>query len=213
MKKTASLFVFLFAISTLAVSANAISPQQPVPEEKKRAMHKLDPIDIFPQVQERGGRERNRDKRASSNDASAILANESANAASNSSSKRSSRKKNSSPETSTTDLANTANQLPTPSVISDNSTATATAINSQSQASPVTAAQSQPDFTEKANSTTAASSQTLAAMNTSPIPSTAAASKDSALPLPIILALLVIVLTMLILVFTKLIRYLRNPVS
>ena len=40
-----------------------------------------------------------------------------------------------------------------------------------------------------------------------------ATAKDQALPLPIILALLVLVLVMLIFVFTKLIRYLRNPVS
>lgn len=209
MRKIASLFVILFAISTFAGLAKATSPQQPVSEEKKRAMHKLDPIDIFPQVQERGGRERNRDKRASSNDASGTLAGESNNSANSQNSKRGSRRKNSSSETPTNDLAATAIPLPTPTAVSETSSTATSATTPQSQALPVTTSEPQPGFAEKANS---ASTQTLAAMNTSPL-SSAPTVKNSALPLPIILALLVLVLVMLILVFTKLVRYLRNPVS
>ncbi|MFN0109053.1 MAG: hypothetical protein ACKVZH_09410, partial [Blastocatellia bacterium] len=49
----------------LACSVAVASPQQPVSPEKKRAMNKLDPVDIYPQLQERSGRERNRNKQAS----------------------------------------------------------------------------------------------------------------------------------------------------
>lgn len=202
MKKISSIPILLFAASFFVFFTNAAFAQQSVPEEKKRAMHKLDPIDIFPQVQERGDQRRNRDKRTSNNEDSTVLANESESSSKGKASRRKSRKKNDLPETSPTDLAGTVSPSPTPLMASETSSVT-TATPDLSTSTGSTG--------EKVNSA-ASSTQTLAAMNTSPLPSNVAA-KDQTLPLPIILALLVLVLVMLILVFTKLIRYLRNPVS
>ena len=204
MKKTSSILVLLFTALIFAFFTSAGFAQQSVPEEKKRAMHKLDPIDIFPQVQERGEQGRNRDKRTSNNEGSTILANESESSQSGKMSRRNSRRKNNLPETVTADLAGTVSPSPTPLTVSEASSAAATTAKPDLSTSTGSTG-------ERANST-AASTQTLAAMNTSPLPSNVAA-KDQTLPLPIILALLVLVLVMLILVFTRLIRYLRNPVS
>ena len=207
MKKTASISILisLLALSFFFAGLVAASAQQPVPEEKKRAMHKLDPIDIFPQVQERGGRERGRDKRASFEPA------EDSSKSANNNSRRNSRKRESSSETSATDLAGNAAPLPTPTIITDAATPAISAVTPEQPPSPATRPDSQVALGERSNSSVP-SSQTMAAMNTSPMP-TNDSSKNHLLPLPLILALLVLVLVMLILVFTKLIRYLRGPVS
>lgn len=203
MKKTSSIPILLFTASFFVFFTSTAFAQQSVPEEKKRAMHKLDPIDIFPQVQERGDQGRNRDKRTSNNEVSTVLANESESSQSGKTSRRNSRRKIALPETGTADLAGTVSPPPTPLTVSETSSAAATTATPDLSTSTGSVG-------ERASS--AASTQTLAAMNTSPLPSNVAA-KDQALPLPIILALLVLVLVMLIFVFTKLIRYLRNPVS
>ncbi len=201
MKKISSISILLFAASFFLFFTNAAFAQQSVPEEKKRAMHKLDPIDIFPQVQERGDQGRNRDKRTSNNEGSTVLANESESSNTGKTSRRNSRRKNDSPETSAAELAGNVAPSPTPMTIGETA---ATAATSSTPDLPVS-------VEERTNPAT--SSQTLAAMNTSALPSNVPTTKDQTLPLPVTLALLALVLVMLILVFTKLIRYLRNPVS
>jgi hypothetical protein len=60
---TALLLIPLLSLSSAVVVAMA-RPQQPIPEEKKRAMHRLDPVDIFPEAQDRGrDRQRKTDER------------------------------------------------------------------------------------------------------------------------------------------------------
>jgi cobalamin biosynthesis Mg chelatase CobN len=201
MKKTSSIPILLFTASFFLFFTNATFAQQTVPEEKKRAMHKLDPIDIFPQVQERGDQGRNRDKRASNNEGSTVLANESERSNTSKTSRRNSRRKDDSPETSAADLAGNVAPSPTPLAMNETASTATTGATADLSAS----------VEERTNPV--ASSQTLAAMNTSALPSNVTTSKDQTLPLPVTLALLALVLVMLVLVFTRLIRYLRNPVS
>lgn len=212
MKKTASISILisLLALYFLFAGLAAAYAQQPVTEERKRAMHKLDPIDIFPQVQERGGRERGRDKKTS-NDVASAPADESDKTAKNGNSRRNSRRRNSSSETLATDLANNPGSLPTPAAIANNNASAEIAATPEPQTA-LAANPNSPILAGENNNVNVRSSQTMVALNTSPIPINDA-SKNHTLSLPIILALLVMVLVMLILVFTKLIRYLRGPVA
>ncbi len=188
-------------ILALALSISAATPQQPMSAEKKSAMHKLDPVDIFPQVQERSGKDRNRNNR-SSNSASANLANNSSKTEPRANSRRNSRRRHPSEEKLPTDLA--ANSTPTPTIAAQSA-------GSEPAASPTATPDSIVAVGETANNRTAQPPQTLAAIGNPP--GSSDGNRNPLLSLPIILALLVLVLIVLVLVFAKLIRYLRGPVA
>lgn len=64
----------LFLFSTVTVLSQQLDRAAPaVPAEKKRAMNKFDPVDIFPEAKERGGKDRS--KRNENSPQSSILAN------------------------------------------------------------------------------------------------------------------------------------------
>lgn len=196
MKKTLSISTLFFLLVFMVAAASA---QQPMSAEKKRAMHKLDPVDIFPQVQERSGKERNLNKR-SANSLTADLSNSSATAEQRTSKRRSSRRHRSSDENLQTDIAANASQ--TPAITQNNA-------EPEPMASPAPTPDSSITLNETANNKPAPP-QTLAAIGNPP--GSGNSSQNSMLSLPIILALLVLVLIALVLAFAKLIRYLRGPV-
>lgn len=196
MKKTFSISM-LFLL--LAFGVAAASAQQPMSAEKKRAMNKLDPVDIFPQVQERSGKERNQNKRSSTS-LTADLSNSSTTAEQRTSKRRNSRRHRSSDENLQTDIAANASQ--TPAITQNNA-------EPEPMASPAPTPDSSITLNETANNKPPPP-QTLAAIGNPP--GSGNSSQNSMLSLPIILALLVLVLIALVLAFAKLIRYLRGPV-
>lgn len=186
--------VFLFAFSTFAAI-----PQQPISPEKKSTLHNLDPADIFPQAQERGGKERNRNKRASKkvSESSAELASNSSEL-SRSRSHRKSRRHRSSDESAPTDLAASSLTAPTTTVTP--------------QPDPTASPIPTPDaraFLAESPEKPSVQPQTLASMSN--LPEAGTNGQHTLLSLPIILVLLVIVLIALVLVFAKLVRHLRGP--
>lgn len=201
MKKTLSISTLLFL---LVLSISAATPQQPISAEKKSAMHKLDPVDIFPQAQERSGKDRNRNNRPSIS-ASADLTNNSLKAEQRANSRRNSRRRNSSEERLPTHLAANANPTPTPAIGTHN-----TQTEPATTASPIATPDSSVAIGETASNKAAPPPQTLAAIGN--LPESGGGNRNSVLSLPIILALLVLILIMLVFVFAKLIRYLRGPV-
>ncbi|MBS1791720.1 MAG: hypothetical protein JST85_28690 [Acidobacteria bacterium] len=187
--------VFLFALSTVAAI-----PQQPISPEKKSALHNLDPVDIFPQAQERNGKNRNRNSRYSKK-VSETVATELASNSSESSHSRSGRKSRrhrSSEQSAPTGLAE--NSLTAPS--------TTTTPQLNPPASPVATPDEGASLAESPGKPSA-QPQTLASMSN--LPEAGTNSQHTLLSLPIILALLVIVLIALVLVFAKLVRHLRGP--
>ncbi|MFN0107259.1 MAG: hypothetical protein ACKVZH_00270, partial [Blastocatellia bacterium] len=164
--------------------------QQPVSPEKKRAMNKLDPVDIYPQLQERSGRERNRNKQAS-NSADTTQPNLSSESGTSANSNRNSRR-HSAKKSLPAELAITATPAPAiapPEPVAtaspDSSVALGIAANAQSTLPP----------------------QTMTALGNLPSSDN---QRNTLLSLPIILALLVLVLIALVFAFAKLIRYLRG---
>ena len=203
MKKILLISTILFSF---AFSVRASIPQQPMTPEKKSAMHRLDPVDIFPQVKERAGSAPTRNNRSVKNSAGA----NSAEVASGSSlqemhtrSHKHFRSRRSSEEVLATDLAIT-NATPPTAPESQNATP---------QPTPTVLPVSTPDssiaLAEPVSKKVDPPPQTLAAMGT--LHETGIGDQNKLLTLPIILVMLVIVLIALVLVFAKLIRYLRGP--
>lgn len=204
MKKTLITSTLLLSLS---FSIYASIPQQPMSPEKKSAMHKLDPVDIFPQVRERSGTDRNRNNRAtksSTESASPELTSNSSERETRSRSRKNSRGRRSTEESLPTDLAVNAIATPTPAIGSQSATPEPIAT-----ASPTTTTDSSVALAEPASKKADPPPQTLAAMG--PLRDDGIGGQNKLLSLPIILALLVIVLIALVLVFAKLVRYLRGP--
>lgn len=199
MKKTLTISTLLLL---LALTVAAAIPQQPISAEKKSAMHKLDPVDVFPQVQERSGKDRNRNNRPS-NSASADLTSNSSKEKPPAGSRRNSRRRNSSEARLPTDLA--ANVSPTPTPATEKQS-----IEPEPMASPAATPDSIVAVGETSSNNAAPPPQTLTAIGN--LPESSGGNRDPLLSLPIILALLGVVLIVLVLVFAKLIRYLRGPV-
>lgn len=195
MKKTFSISILLLLFTLSVVAA---IPQQPITAEKKSAMHKLDPVDIFPQVQERSGKDRNRN-----NGSNTALAKDSSQSEPRTSKSRHSRRRHSSKEKLSTDLADLATSIPTPAIAANKT-------EPEPTASPAATPDSIVAVGETANNNLAPPPQTLAAVGN--LPESGNGNRTPLLSLPIILALLVLVLIVLVLVFAKLIRYLRGPI-
>lgn len=214
------------AITILANQSLAAFPQQPVTGEKKRAMSKFDPTDIFPEAHERGGKDRNKRERTSPQaTGNSILASTETTTTkeSGSSSRRNSRRKRSAapePETPATDLAvattptssSTPSQLPTQLPAGTSAATTATAEPSPTITD---AAASTTTATESGSTAAPVASQPLTAMNLQPAPPITNGSQlpKSGLSLPVILTLLSVVLLALILVLTKLAKQFRKPAA
>ncbi len=204
MKKTLTTAILLLSLS---FSVYGLIPQQPMSPEKKSAMHKLDPVDIFPQVRERSGTDRNRNNhssKSSTGPASTESANSSSQRETRSRSRKNSRGRHSPAESLPTNLAVNASASPTPAIGSISATPEPTATGLPAATSDSTVALAEP-VSKKADPPP----QTLAAMST--LRDDGIGGQNKLLSLPIILALLVIVLIALVLVFAKLIRYLRGP--
>lgn len=203
MKKTLLISTILFLF---AFSVQASIPQQPMTPEKKSAMHRLDPVDIFPQVKERGGPAPTRNNRSAKN-APGTNSSEVASATSQQElparSRKHSRSRRSSEEVLATDLA-TTNASPPIAPESQGATAQPTAT-----VLPAATPDSSVALAEPASKTVDPPPQTLAAMGS--LHESGTGDQNKLLSLPLILVLLVIVLFALVLVFAKLIRYLRGP--
>lgn len=194
--KTKLTFLTLATSPILAVlfacSVAVASPQQPVSPEKKSAMNKLDPVDIYPQLQERSGKDRNRNKQTS-NSTAANQPNTSPQSDTPANSRRNSRRR-SAEKSLPAELAITT--TPTPAITPPEPVATASPDSSAA-------------LGETANNQSTPPPQTMTELGNLPSNNN---QRNALLPLPIILALLVLVLIALIFAFAKLIRYLRGPV-
>jgi hypothetical protein len=64
MKTRSTIQILLPALLLTAASLSAAYSQEPLPDEKKKALHRFDPADIFPEEREvrRGGRRRQRNE-------------------------------------------------------------------------------------------------------------------------------------------------------
>ncbi|MGH9799216.1 MAG: hypothetical protein ACRD82_02540 [Blastocatellia bacterium] len=199
MKKTLTISSLLLL---LALSISAAIPQQTMTPEKKSAMHKLDPVDLFPQVRERSGKDRNRNNR-SSNSGSADLTNNSSEPEPRASSRRNSRRRHSSERGLPTDSAAITTPTPAPTTLNSEPEPTATA-------SPAVTPDSSIAVGETTDNKAVPPPQTLAAMGN--LPASGGNHRNPILSLPIILVMLALVLIALVFAFAKLIRFLRGPV-
>ncbi len=195
MKKILLTVILLLSLS---FSVYGSVPQQPISPEKKSAMHKLDPVDIFPQVRERSGTDRNRNNRSAKNSTESVSSALISNSSDREKRSRSRKHSRGRHETVSTDLAANGTASPTPILESPGATPEPSATPDSSLV-----------LAETTSKKLDPPPQTLAAMG--PLPGDAIRGQNKLLSLPIILALLVIVLIALVLVFAKLIRYLRGP--
>ena len=203
MKKTLITSTLLLSLS---FSIYASIPQQPMSPEKKSAMHKLDPVDIFPQVRERSGSERNRNNRATKSSTESASPQLTSNASEKETRSRSRKHSRGRHESVSTDLAANGTASPTPIIESSGATLEPTAT-----VLPAATPDSSPALAETASKKIDPPPQTLAAMGN--LQEDALGGQNKLLSLPIILALLVIVLIALVLLFAKLVRYLRGPAA
>ncbi|MEP7339050.1 MAG: hypothetical protein ABI977_15045 [Acidobacteriota bacterium] len=203
MKLTTSLTTLSVLVIFGAATIAAALPQQQsgaVPAEKKRAMNKFDPTDLFPEAKEHGRKERNkRDK----NSASSLTSNaSSAGAEPTSASRKNSRRRRS----ETTGSAKSKPEM---------------AANASPAPTPATAPQDSPSpniVMGGAAALTASHPQTLIASNNAPASSSETSLRgqplqDSWLSLPVILTLLSLVALALIFALAKLRKQLRGSVN
>lgn len=212
----------------LLFSAATAFPQQPVPvtpvvpTEKKRAMNKFDPVDIFPEAKERGGKDRN--KRSKDSASASTVGNNSFSTSDTSgntpsaSRQRSRRRGRSEPDSdkernSESVLAAAPAATPTPAVEPAASPTPAPA-NVVAEASP-TATPSEPVSVMggAASLTTPPSRPLVAANQSSAVPASAATGKNAGLSLPIILTLISVVLLALIVAVTRLMKQVRKAAN
>jgi hypothetical protein len=193
--------LLIFGAATIVA---ALPQQQPgaVPAEKKRAMNKFDPTDLFPEAKEHGRKERTRrDKNLAS---PSILASDSSSAGAEppSASRKNSRRRRS--ETtgsakSNPEMAANASPAPTPATASQDSPSPSAVIG-------------------RAAVLASPASQTLIASKKASAPSSETSPRgqplqDSWLSLPVILMLLSLVALALIFALAKLRKQLRGSLN
>lgn len=201
MKKT---LITLTLLLSLSFSVYGSVPQQPISPEKKSAMHKLDPVDIFPQVRERSGTDRSRNNRSAKNSPESVSSELTGNSSEREIRSRSRKHSRGRHEAASTNLAVKGTASPTPILESPGATPEPSAT-----ILPAATPDSSAVLAETTSKKLDPPPQTLAAMGN--LQGDAIGGQNKLLSLPMILVLLVIVLIAVVLVFAKLIRYLRGP--